>query len=96
MDKTQPAIDPQLLQAFKAYEADQRIANTRVGCALVVFLMPAGSLLDYFVYPAEVVPFLWLRLVCSAMAAAIWLFLLSDFGRKRSRWLGVTVPMCAK
>jgi signal transduction histidine kinase len=82
-----------LRQAFEAEEANQRIANTKVGCALVVFLMPAGFLLDYFVYEDQIWPFLGLRLLCSALAGAIWAFICSEFGKRRVRWLGVIVPL---
>ena len=42
--------DPAIVKAFHAYEAQESISNTKVGCALVVILMPAGSTADYFVY----------------------------------------------
>src|SRR5882724_5470964 len=67
--------------------------NTRVGCALVVFLMPAGSLLDYFVYPDKLWTFFALRLLCSATAAIIWAFLFTEIGARCARWLGVIVPL---
>jgi signal transduction histidine kinase len=81
-------------QAFKLHDAQQRIANTKVGCALVVALMPAGSLLDYFVYHEQVVwPFLPLRLLSSGLAAIIWAFLFTELGRRSTPWLGVIVPL---
>jgi len=40
--------------------------------ALVVFLMPAGLLLDYFVYPNKIGYFLGVRLGCSALASLVW------------------------
>jgi two-component system sensor histidine kinase PhcS len=85
--------DPAIVKAFHAYEAQERISNTKVGCALVVILMPAGSTADYFVYPGKLWPFFWPRLVCSAIAAVIWAFLFTDRGRKCSKWLGVIVPL---
>ena len=84
---------PELLAAFHAYEERERIANTKVGCALVVTLVPAGSTLDFFVYREELLPFFYLRLLCSACAAAIWLYLFTETGRKNSKWLGVIVPL---
>ena len=86
-------IDSELLRAFFAYEAQSRIANTKVGCALVVFLMPAGSLLDYFVYPGKLGEFLVMRLICSALGGVIWASLFTDFGRRASQGLGVVVPL---
>ena len=93
MSKNQTVADSEILQAFQAYEARERIINTKVGCGLVVTLMPAGSLLDHFVYPDEIWPFFIIRLLCSACAAAIWLYLLTEIGRKGSKGLGVIVPL---
>src|SRR5438552_9754972 len=75
-------INAEVLKAYHANEARERITNTKVGCALVVTLMPVGSLLDYFVYPDELWPFLGSRLLCSAIAALIWVFLFTEVGRR--------------
>jgi two-component system sensor histidine kinase PhcS len=85
--------DAAIVKAFRSYEAQERIGNTKVGCALVVILMPAGSTADYFVYREKLWPFFWLRVVCTAIAAVIWAFLFTDKGRKSSKWLGVIVPL---
>ncbi len=93
MSENPTSTDAEILQAFNAYEARERISNTKVGCALVVALMPAGSTLDYFVYRDELWPFFMIRLICSACAAGIWLYLFTELGRKSSKWLGVIVPL---
>jgi two-component system sensor histidine kinase PhcS len=85
--------DAAIVKAFHSYEAQERIGNTKVGCALVVILMPAGSTADYFVYRDKLWPFFWLRVVCTAIAAVIWAFLFTDYGRRISKWLGVIVPL---
>ncbi len=82
-----------MLSSFRENEARQRISNTRVGCILVVLLMPAGSTLDYFVYPDALRSFFYIRLLCAAIAAVILAFLFSERGQKWSRPLGVIVPM---
>src|SRR4051812_20037047 len=82
-----------MVEAFEAYEAQERISNTKVGCALVVTLMPAGTLLDWYVYRDEGIPFFYLRLLCAALAAVIWIFLFSEAGRKSGKWLGIIVPL---
>src|SRR3954470_9529668 len=92
MDKS-ATLDAEILKAYKAYEEKQRIANTKIGCFLVVILMPAGSLLDLFVYPDKLGAFFILRLLCSACAAAIWIFLLSEARARGGRFLGVVVPL---
>ena len=93
MDKVAPKDNPVIRQAFVAYERQQRLINTQVGCALVVFLMPAGSLLDFFVYRDALWPFFWLRLLSSALGAAIWASLSTDLGRRSGKVLGVVVPL---
>jgi len=90
---TNPPINPELLKAYRANETRERLINTKVGCALVVTLVPAGSLLDFFVYHDELRLFFVLRLLCSACAAIIWAFLFTDLGRRSSKWLGVIVPL---
>ncbi len=85
--------DKNMRRAFEAYEAEERISNTKVGCALVVFLMPAGSLLDFFVYRDKLWLFFALRLLCSATAAAIWLLLYTELGRRSGRLVGLVVPL---
>ncbi len=93
MSSHQPASLPDVLKAFHAFEAHERIVNTKVGCLLVVSLMPAGTLLDYFVYPDKLWLFFKIRLVCSVSAGAIWAFLHTELGRRCGKWLGVIVPM---
>jgi signal transduction histidine kinase len=93
VSKTSTTVESPLLKAFRAYEAQQRITHTKVGCALVVTLMPAGSLLDRFVYSDKIREFFYLRLMAAAIAGLIWAFLLTRIGRKCSKWLGVIVPL---
>jgi signal transduction histidine kinase len=83
----------EILQAYRAYEERERIGNTRVGCALVVSLMPAGTLLDFFVYRDALWPFFIVRLACSVCAAIIWFSLFTELGRKSGKVLGVVVPL---
>ena len=85
--------DAAVVEAFRTYEAQQRIANTKVGCALVVTLMPLGSTADYFVYREKLWSFFWLRVACDAIATIIWALLFTDKGRKIGKWLGVIVPL---
>jgi signal transduction histidine kinase len=87
------AAREELLEAFEAAEARDRLANTKVGCILVITLMPAGFLLDYFVYPEHLVDFLQLRLVCSAIGCVIFGVLFTRWGEAFSRHLGIIVPL---
>jgi two-component system sensor histidine kinase PhcS len=85
--------DPAIVTAFYADEAEKRIENTKVGCALVVTLMPLGSAMDYVFYCDQWWPFFGLRLACSSIAAIIWAVLYTRVGRQHSQWLGLTVPL---
>lgn len=79
----------ELERAFFEYNREVRIASSKIGCMLVVVLMPVGVALDYFVYPAQTGFFLILRLICSAMALVLWKLIASPFGRRHFRILGL-------
>jgi signal transduction histidine kinase len=93
MNRVQTKANFEIHKAFQAYETQERIINTRIGCILVVLLMPVGSALDYFVYRDMLTPFLYIRLFCSSVAALIWFFLYSKIGQSHNKWLGVVVPL---
>lgn len=82
-----------MLDAFRAYENRERLANTKVGCILVITLMPAGSLLDNYVYSDELWPFFFLRLAASAAAAVVYAFLFTKLGQRSAKSLGIVVPL---
>ena len=44
-------LQKEFQEAFVANERRERIRTGKVACALVVFLMPAGVILDRYVYP---------------------------------------------
>ena len=67
-------LNDEALSAYADYERQIYIKHLEIGCYLVMFLMPAGVILDWFVYHQLVVTFLELRLICAGLAA---LFLLS-------------------
>jgi signal transduction histidine kinase len=87
MDKALPAQD--LKNSFFEYNKSFRISNSKVGCMLVVVLMPAGLTLDYFVYPQKLGLFFSLRIICSLLALALWGLLSTSFGRRHFRILGM-------
>ncbi|MEO7297397.1 MAG: ATP-binding protein [Verrucomicrobiota bacterium] len=92
-------FDPQLIaspefkEAYRANEQVERIQTGKIASALVVFLMPAGMTLDFFVYRAMVPQFLMLRLACSALAAVVWFLHTTEFGKRNYRWLGLPIPL---
>jgi len=87
MYKELPVQD--LKNSFFEYNRSFRISNSKVGCMLVVVLMPAGMSLDYFVYPQKLGLFFSLRVICSLLALALWGLLSTSFGRRHFRILGM-------
>src|SRR5688572_11680741 len=85
-------LQPEFQEAHRANERQQRINTGKVASALVVFLMPAGVVLDYFVYRAEIVPFFLIRLFGSALGGVLCFLHTTSFGQKHIRWLGLWIP----
>src|ERR1051326_5283620 len=91
----------EIQQAYLDYDRQQAISNFKVACALGFVLMPAGALLDHFVYPND--PqfpgvhitryFFELRCLSSVLIALFYAGLLTPFGRKYYRFQGVTLFM---
>jgi signal transduction histidine kinase len=79
--------------AFAEHDCQVTISNFKVACALGMVLMPAGILLDRVMYPEQVGFFLQLRLLCSVLIGLFLALLLTPFGRRRYRVLGVTLFM---
>jgi signal transduction histidine kinase len=79
-------------QAFLRHEQDVRILNYRVSCILALIFMPAGVVLDYFVFRDHVPKFLALRLACSALLFFIWWFVKTPTGLRCYRFLGLLLP----
>jgi two-component system sensor histidine kinase PhcS len=86
---------PEFRAAFLANERRDRVKTGKIASALVVFLMPAGVTLDYFVYnqaPFDCLNFfLFLRLLCSALAGVLWYLHSTPFGERNSQWLGLPI-----
>ncbi len=79
--------------AFAAREQQERVNTGRIAAALVVFLMPAGIILDFHYPPARshLGMFLLLRLASSVLAALIWFLFRTSFGQKQHRLLGLPI-----
>jgi len=75
------------------YERQIMVRHLRVGCYLVITLMPFGFILDYFYYYAERWHFLIFRLACSILLAGIPALLRTEFGRRNCQALGVVVAL---
>jgi signal transduction histidine kinase len=82
----------QVLAAYQDYEREVTITNFKVACVLGMILMPAGSVLDFLVFPKECEfwpKFLALRLCSSLLIGAFLALLLTRFGRTFYRQLGI-------
>ena len=72
----------EIQQAFAEYDRQVTINNFRVACALGAVLMPAGYLLDKYMYPDMAGGFFGIRLLCSALIGAFFAVLLTEWGRR--------------
>ena len=93
MLKTTLTLSPELREAYQVHELQQRIQTGKVASALVVFLMPAGFFLDYFVYEDKTPFFLGIRLGCSVLAGVVWFLHTINFGRRHFRFLNLLIPI---
>jgi signal transduction histidine kinase len=86
-------LQKEFQEAFVANERRERIRSGKVACALVVFLMPAGIVLDRYIYPEHVTDFILLRVSCSVLAGALWLLHTTSFGGRYYRFLGIPIAL---
>src|SRR5581483_10153382 len=85
--------NPEFRSAFQANERQERIDTGKVACLLVIVLTPAGTSLDFFVYPHRVPLFLCLRLLCSALVVGLLYLHTTSFGWKNYRLLGLPIAL---
>jgi signal transduction histidine kinase len=86
-------FQPGFKEAFIADEREERIRSGKIGCALVICLMPIGVALDLFVYPERWAYLLKLRLLCSVLAAGLWFLHTTSWGLRYYRLLGVPIAI---
>ena len=84
---------PEALRAYEDYERSTNLRHLNIGCWLVMILMPAGTVLDHFIYPKQVEFFFDLRLICAACGAIIWLILRTNIRNKIDRTLCLFVGL---
>lgn len=93
--ETDPArdVDPEFLAAFEAEDRRERLRIGKLGCALVIMLMPLGFLLDFFVYPHDVPKFFALRVLCSAITGILLALHYTAWGQRHVFWLGLPIAL---
>ena len=84
---------PEIEKAYREWDRNATIYNFKVACVLGIILMPAGVILDYFVYRNMWERFFELRLIASALIFVFLGVLLTRFARENYRVLGVALAM---
>lgn len=85
--------NPEALKAYNDYERRIYVRHLEVGSYLVMMLMPAGVVLDYFVYPKKLGYFFTLRLVSAALGGLVWLVLHTRLREKVHRYLSLVLAL---
>src|SRR3954451_11013068 len=83
----------EIQESFQEWDRAATITNFKIACYIGIALMPAGAILDHFVYPARLIEFLELRLLSSVMIGLFLLVLLTPFAHRHYRVLGVALAM---
>jgi signal transduction histidine kinase len=82
-------------EAFQKADIDMRVRQSKIGCILLLVLVPAGVTLDFFVYPAHLLEFSLIRLLCDMLIAMILAWHFVPMGRKYVRLLTLSWLMSA-
>ena len=96
MSETPTAAANDLDRAFDQYEQPIRVQNAKICCIVAGIFMPAGFVLDYYVYGREIMlSFLPYRILCSVLLGVLWVALhYCPIGRRRCyRILGHLVAL---
>ena len=84
---------PEADHEFHGYQAEVTAHHLKIGCWLIVFLMPVGVVLDYFVYPRKIPLFFGLRIACSLLGLLGWGLYHTRLGRRHPQTLGLALAM---
>src|SRR5262245_41875982 len=83
----------ELLGAYDAYDRNVRLRFSRVAHVLVIALVPAGTSLDWFVYPDLLNELFLVRVSVATIAALALLIHNTQFVKRHVRWFGMLVPL---
>lgn len=81
----------QALEAYAEYERQITGDHLKVGCWLVMSLMPLGVILDYLVYPERLTFYFCLRIASVLVAALILVLLRLPASRRFYRSIGLSI-----
>lgn len=91
---TKPFSNNKNLEAtYREFDIDLRVSQTRIGALLALILVPAGSSLEYFIYPQFLTDFFIIRIFCDLVLLPIYLVLFFPIGRQYVRWLSAAWAM---
>jgi signal transduction histidine kinase len=82
-----------LASSYKEADRGFRVQQAKVGCVLVLACMPLGFLLDWFVYPKLLWPFLGSRLLCDLAVVPLFVALFRQWGSRNIGVLGFLWPI---
>ena len=85
--------DPEFLAAFADEDRRERLRIGKLGCTLVILLMPLGFLLDFAVYPEDAGRFFALRILCSAITGLLLALHYTTWGQRHVFWLGLPIAL---
>lgn len=79
-----------LYQEYIKYDQNLKIRRSIIGCILGITLVPAGAVVDWFLYPDFFLNFFNLRLLCSFLILGILSLHYTKIGRHNIRYLSFT------
>lgn len=88
-----PEILPEFRAAFAVEDRRERLRIGKLGCALVIVLMPLGVVLDLEVYHKNALSFFGLRLLCSLLTAGLLALHFTAWGKRHVFWLGLPIAL---
>jgi signal transduction histidine kinase len=84
------SVDPQLAQAYLRADAALRLHASKIGCILVLVMVPLGALLDLLIYPGQFTTLVWIRVIGTLVVAGLLLLHRFQFGREHIHSLNMT------
>ncbi len=84
-------IPQEFRAAYQEYDREFTIRKTRLGCFFGIVMVPLFGWLDHYVYRDKEVEFFFLRLLCSASMAGLYLVLGTPFGKKHYHLQGIVL-----
>jgi two-component system sensor histidine kinase PhcS len=84
-------IPKEFLAAWQEHDREITIRKTKWGCIFGIIMVPVFGVLDRYVYPEQAHFFFLLRLLCSALMAALLFVLGTHFGKKYYHFQGLVL-----